>query len=433
MTAGKVDEVIGPVSPHGFVDMASMAKGRKPAVEKGTVGAGVIYDVCFAPHKEYHVVTARPVAEILRRRGIEVSFLDFTSFGSEEETLARPGERHWHDVADFLAAGHGFNVLVVFNDWDPLVARPLVMEARDAGAATVGFAEGINDFHDADTGRRRDAYRTVEWVLGAGENDRQYFRDVGSKFQVVGFPRIAPLLERPAQPPERTRAVINVNFTYDVLENERGRWLDSAIEGCRLAGMEWIVSQHPQDGADLSSYPVDRRSFEESMRENAILISRFSSCIIEALAMGRPVVYYNPHDEKVEKFREPLGAYGLASDPRGLARAVRSELERADDLAARRMKFLGEHCDVSRNWKPHEKAADALARILAEHRKKQTTGGAAWRGDRSALARIGRIRRIRFFAGRCLRVSARSGFSVVRRLPARALRALQGCSPRPRG
>lgn len=70
-----------------------MAKGRKPAMrqsrpvvdpvdpfqaEKGTAGAGVIYDICFAPHKEYHVVTARPVAGILRRRGIEVSFLDFT-------------------------------------------------------------------------------------------------------------------------------------------------------------------------------------------------------------------------------------------------------------------------------------------------------------------------------------------------------------------
>lgn len=390
--------------------------------------------ICFAPHKKYHVVTARPVAEILRRRGIEVSFLDFTSFGSEEETLERPGERHWHDVADFLTAGHGFDVLVVFNDWDPLVTRPLVMEARAAGAATVGFAEGINDFHDADTGRLRDAYRTVEWVLGAGEDDRRYFRDVGSKFQVVGFPRIAPLLERPAQPPERTRAVINVNFTYKVLEDERRRWLDSAIEGCRLAGLEWIVSQHPQDGADLSSCPVDRRSFEESMRENAILISRFSSCIIEALAMGRPVVYYNPHGEKVEKFREPLGAYGLASDPRGLARAVRSELERADDLAARRMKFLGEHCDVSRNWKPHEKAAAALERILAEHRKKQTTGGTAWRGDRSALARIvRRRRRIRSLARKCSQASARLGLSGVWRLSARALRALQGCGPRPRG
>lgn len=112
-----------------------------------------------------------------------------------------------------------------------------------------------------------------------------------------------------------------------------------------MAGLDWIISQHPQDRGDLSAYPLDTRDFESTMQENAILISRFSSCIIEALAMGRPVVYHNPDTEKVEKFREPLGAYSISFDAPSLARALESELERPGSVEKRRTEFLKEHCN----------------------------------------------------------------------------------------
>lgn len=329
------------------------------------------YDICFAPHKDYHAVTAFSIVERLRRDGLKVALLHFSSIGRNEgakEWLARAGETPCHDLVDFLRAGHGFDMLVVFNDWDPHATRPLVLDAREAGAATVGFVEGINDFRDVDTGRRRNAYRTVEWVLGTGEDDRRYFGDMGSKFQVVGFPRIAEWLRQPFSPPERRRAVINVNFSYGVLEDEREGWLASAIEGCRRAGLDYVLSQHPQDNADLSGHPVDSRGFADSMRENAILVSRFSSCIIEALAMGRPVVYHNPDVEKVEKFDDPLGAYSLSTDAESLAKALERELAAEGSVVHRRDKFLEEHCDVSRDFRPHEKAAQALMKIHAAHR-----------------------------------------------------------------
>ena len=370
-------------------------KKRRPAPP------GARYDICFAPHKDYHAVTAFPIAERLRRDGLKVALLHFSSIGRNEgakEQLARAGETHCHDLVDFLRAGHGFDMLVVFNDWDPHATRPLVRDAREAGAATVGIVEGINDLRDVDTEQRRAAYRTVEWVLGAGEDDRRYFGDMGSKFQVVGFPRIAEWLQQPFRPPARRRAVINVNFSYGVLEDERERWLASAIEGCRRAGLGYVLSQHPQDNADLSGHPVDSRGFADSMRENAILVSRFSSCIIEALAMGRPVVYHNPDVEKVEKFGDPLGAYSLSTDAGSLAKALERELAAEGSVVHRRDKFLEEHCDVSRDFRPHEKAAQALMKIHAEHRarpkaaaKKRSAGYGAVRGFMLRLPTPARI------------------------------------------
>ena len=372
---------------------------------------GCAWDVVFAPHKDYHAVTSVPIARLLRRRGLKVAFLDFTDVRGDEGSLgalARLGEEQSYSSGDFIGGGHDFKMLAVFNDWDRLSTRPLVLDAREAGAATVGLIEGICDFDDVDTGFRRDPYRSVEWVLGAGRHDRRHFGELGRRFGVAGFARIAGTLAKPYRPPARRRAVINVNFTYNVLEEKRKDWLASAIEGCRLAGVDWVISQHPQDGGDLGARPVDERPFEEVMDENAVLISRFSFCIVEALAMGRGVVYHNPGIEKVEKFRDPLGAYSVSCDAPGLAAALKAEMERLGEAAGRRRRFLKEHCDVSRNFRPHEKAARALWRIhMRRHRKR---------------AFAGLIRNLSRSSQRAIRIAAVDAPRFIAGIPARAPR-----------
>ena len=357
--------------PEAIFDKLLEANSRLRAeVSKVDVSSAnsVSFDFAFAPHKDYHVQTAVPVAEILRRIGASVCFLDFTRVHRNEgvrtavDSLA---EKECHDIVAFIARGHSFKNLVVFNDWDRQTTRPLVQGAQLAQLSTIGFVEGINDFSDSDTGRNREAYQTVEWVLGTGEHDRQHFVGHGDKFDVVGFPRIADLLTRSYRTPDHVRAVINVNFTYGVLEDHRDDWLRSAIEGCELAGIDWVISQHPADAGDLSKHPVDGREFLEVMYENAILISRFSSCIIETIAMGRPVIYHNPGIEKVQKFRDSHGAYSVSDDSRSLARAIAYELQHPDSVMDRRNSFLAEHCDVSANYSPHMKAAATLQRIRA--------------------------------------------------------------------
>ena len=340
---------------------------QPPANEKGKC-----FDFAFGTHKDYHVQTAFPVANLLRQEGFSVCFLDFTKVHRDEgvrTAVEETGEAGCFDISTFLSARHSFSNLVVFNDWDKVTTKPLVLDARAAGLNTIGFVEGINDFFDVDTARNRNAYRSCEWVLGSGRDDSKYFVDFADKFRVVGFPRIAELLQRPHQTPVYSRVVINVNFTYGVLEERRDEWLSSAIEGCRIAGVDWVITQHPADTSCLSEYPVDPRKFHELMEENAILVSRFSSCIIESLAMGRSVVYHNPKVDKVEKFRDSLGAYSISDDSHSLATAIVFELGRQDSVVDRRAKFLEEHCNLSSNFDPYGDAARILKEIATQSKR----------------------------------------------------------------
>jgi hypothetical protein len=139
-------------------------------------------------------------------------------------------------------------------------------------------------------------------------------------------PRLKKLLKHEPNFPKKKLAVINMNFSYNVLADKAKFWLDSSIEGCKKAGIDYIITQHPADKTDLTGYPVTKKTMYEIIEEGSIAISRFGSTIIEALAMGKPCVYHNPHNEKVIKFQDPLNAYSLSDDSNSLADAINYEL-----------------------------------------------------------------------------------------------------------
>ena len=357
-------------SPELYPRIVSANSALRYKLKRMKMDAEEIHDIVCAVQKDYHLITFFPIAERLRQDGFRVSFLDFSAVHRDEgvrRAVAQVGEKDCHHISDFIAKEGAFEMLVVFNDWDRRTTYPLVLDSRESGICTVGFVEGINDFEDVDTGLRRNSYRTVEWVLGLSERERKYFPGREDKFRVVGFPRIAETFEQPYRDPTRRRAVINVSFAYGVLEGKRSEWLASVIEGCRLANIDWVISQHPADRSDLSNYPVDSRTFEELIEENTILISRTSACIIEALAKGRAVVYHNPGIERLEVFREPLGAYSCSVDAQSLAESLKFEMKNQVSVVCRRIKFLEKNIDFSRDYRPHEKAVEALKDIYKMH------------------------------------------------------------------
>jgi hypothetical protein len=168
--------------------------------------------------------------------------------------------------------------------------------------------------------------------------------------------------------PSKRRAIINVNFTYGVLEDRRDEYVETAVKACKDIGLKYVITQHPADKADLSRFNVAKQSVYDLLDEGTILVSRFSTTILEALATGRPVVYHNPIKEKVPKFHQPLGAFSISDSVDSLKKSLQNELDFIDNggnVRKRASLFLHFHCHAAAAEEPSEIAAQAIADVLA--------------------------------------------------------------------
>jgi hypothetical protein len=203
------------------------------------------------------------------------------------------------------------------NDWGDY--DRFVLAANSLGVPTFGKVEGAQDFEDVDVHWKRNAYRQVEHVLCQGDND--YRSTVGVR-SVVGSSRLERIWAQPPTPYGERVALINLNFTYGVLDGFAEMWLESVIHGCKRAGVDYVISSHPAQRrldivAQFSSKPL-----RFLLTRPSILVSRFSTVPFEAMARGVPFIYHNPHNEKVPTFQEPDGAFAISRDSGELAEAL---------------------------------------------------------------------------------------------------------------
>ncbi|MCK5677865.1 MAG: glycosyltransferase family 2 protein [Flavobacteriaceae bacterium] len=325
------------------------------------------YDVIFLPHKDYQVWTMGLIARELKKLGLSSCMMDLTDHykdeGSRKEAEKFP-DIPFKDLQLMKDNRLTYNALICMNDWDKKVVHPLIVKAKQNKKKTIGIIEGINDFYDADIKWERHAYQTVEYLFMTGEHDRQFFENKKNKAFVIGIPRLRELMLEEAKFPQKPLAVINVNFSYGVLEEQRDFWLDTVIEGCKKANIDYIITHHPADRADLSQYNVSAENMYDTIRNGSISISRFGSIILESIAMGKPSIYHNPHNEKVNKFQDPMGAYSLSFDSDSLADAIIYELSLDVDYRERANKFLDHHCNINSEKSSALLSAEKIQNIL---------------------------------------------------------------------
>jgi hypothetical protein len=93
----------------------------------------------------------------------------------------------------------------------------------------------------------------------------------------------------------------------------------------------------------------------DAISSSAVLISRFSSAIIESLCLGTPAVYFNPGIEQVDKFAESLNAFDTCTDSKQLTTALISIRQNQSALTPceitvqvreRAREFLELHCAI---------------------------------------------------------------------------------------
>ncbi len=121
-----------------------------------------------------------------------------------------------------------------------------------------------------------------------------------------------------------------------------------------------MISRHPADSGKVHEDLQSEASFYEALERCDGLISRFGSGPLEALAMKKHLVYYNPHGEEVDKYLEPLGCYPIARSENGLVQAL-SGLSRPNAEAVARIDAFLDHHTGAPDRDPYETLAGLIA------------------------------------------------------------------------
>ncbi|MFV0293351.1 MAG: glycosyltransferase family 2 protein [Paracoccus sp. (in: a-proteobacteria)] len=311
-------------------------------------------DILFLPHKDYHVWTINLAAPAMHASGLRFAVADLSAQWRDGGVRNRAAKADLPLIpfGEIALGSFAPRLLVCFNDWD-FVTRPILVAAQEAGIATAAIVEGIQDYHDADTGRKRHAYQLADTILLPGDFDRRYFPAGGrQKLEVSGIPRVQHLRIQSAKRPASAvieqqnsrRVLINSNFSHNVLTEKRDDWLRTVVAAVQNAGLEPVISRHPEDRGTLFPEYVTKDGFYDVLETCCASVQRFASGILEALACNVPVIYFNPHGEQVDKFSsDPMGAYPIALTSASLQERL-SELPVWRDAAmARADAFLDHH------------------------------------------------------------------------------------------
>ncbi|MFH0842996.1 MAG: hypothetical protein V1903_10280 [Bacteroidota bacterium] len=198
------------------------------------------------------------------------------------------------------------DLLVLYNDWTKAAIR-VISHCHLLGIPVVCVQESIINFGDRFRRLQRADDVMIQGVRSALMIPRKHF-------YLTGNPRYFRPLTGEKHP---EYVLINCNFTYNIFDKIRTAWLDEITSALDELEIDYRISHHPRDNGDLSNYRNVLRSSSSNLDEQfagaGLLITRFSSLIHESLVRGVPVIYFNPHNEKMH--------YEFDFDPEYLASA----------------------------------------------------------------------------------------------------------------
>lgn len=324
--------------------------------------------ILFVPSTRYHVQTFAPVCSHLRLPFVFSDSSKYKPEGATEEALGLglPVARNRLPLLTKTRPA----VAVFMNDWGPF-ERPMVLQANKLGIITVGLVEGAQDYEDTHLehlgiGHRRFPYQTVDVPLLMGPFDKIYITN--PRAVITGCPRMDDLLKRKCSLPAPPTVLINSNFTYQLYEHVRSWWIRDVIDACKAVGVRYMISVHHADTGEFS--PAERTDLPlyDAICESNVLISRFSTAILEAMVLGRQIVYYNPHGEYQSTFRDPMGAFPVAKNRDELVQAVIQVLDDPERFAAGRKEFMEMHLGYL-DGSSAQRTAEAIESCATRHRR----------------------------------------------------------------
>ena len=185
-----------------------------------------------------------------------------------------------------------YDALLIANDWST-EEKYISQQFQKRKKPVICLQESVLDFGG-------NPYR-MEWcdypLVQGLYTIRNLKRDL---FFLTGNPRYEHL--SPKNNNKRNMAIINSNFTYGISEAFQMQWIEDIDSVLKKLHINYKIAQHPRDTGNLRKYPViatNASVIHDTLSTASLLITRFSSLIHECLALGTPVIYYNPHKEKM--------------------------------------------------------------------------------------------------------------------------------------
>lgn len=321
------------------------------------------FDIVFFAYNKSNVYDASLVIRELNRFNYN-SAIVVTDYANQKN--ANSGLLENNDINTIhisLLRFINFKALVCSVDW---IDRDLIKFFQKRDIYTIGLVDGIEDFEDSDYSCSRQAYQTVEFVLTCGKNDINFLLNKKDKCSIIGLPKMYDMWNSNVEFPEKIMVMINVNFTYGTFEDKRDLWLNEVVMACKMLNLDYIISQHHADRGDLSNFNLSTDNIYDTIKKSSVVISRFSTVISESLALGKPVVYHNPHNEKVKLYKNPRNAFSISTDTNSLVEKIKFELGRISNVRQRAVEFLDNQFNITSLEKPAIMAAKKINKIITE-------------------------------------------------------------------
>jgi len=328
--------------------------------------------ILFLPHNAYHTYNMSFALPHLNANIDPVFvYLDYYHNEGAKQEMESLNLKYIPFTHDILEKEEP-DALVVMNDWEKNI-NALIKKAKHFGIPTVGIVEGVQDFFDTHyfhlrIERIRHPYMWVEHPFLMGEYDRKFI--INKNAFVTGHMRFDSRWNEVPKFPSKPLVLINSNFTYGRYTAQQDMWLQQAFTACEELGVDYAVSVHHADKKDFSGINVYKGPLMDALREGSMLISRFSTTLIEAMVIGKPVVYHNPHGELMDTFQEPMKAFETTANVEELKKAINKNLKFKGDFRNKFSAFLNHHVHVEDGKSAAEITASRLHQLM-DHEKRR--------------------------------------------------------------
>lgn len=193
----------------------------------------------------------------------------------------------------------GVKVLVVFNDWG--FGADLVRSAQETGVTVVGWVEGFQDFQNADTDRLHLPYSQCDIVGTVTKGEMEYFPN--GRAIHVGSQRIWRMRQASIDSQDSANYVlVNLNFSYGAHSQREELWASEVVSALQSLGMPFLFSRHPASRRPSKRKYPSSGSSSELVGGGSAVVSRSGTMLLEGVACGKPVEYFNPFEERAAHY-----------------------------------------------------------------------------------------------------------------------------------